>query len=63
MKYLRNPTTGEVKYASALEAKRFKRYGWQVCRREDWIQWQRAKVQAAMVRTIPAAKAVYGRMQ
>lgn len=63
MKYLRNPITGEVRYASSLAAKRLARYGWQYCRRDDWVEYQRAQVQAAILKTIPAAKIVYGRLQ
>jgi hypothetical protein len=52
MKYLRNPTTGEVRYASPLMAKRLARYGWEYVKREDWVTYQRAKIQQLMPRHI-----------
>lgn len=63
MKYLRNPASGEVKYASALEAKRLRRYGWQFVHRVDWVEYQRSLVQAAMIKTMPQAVKAFGRLQ
>lgn len=60
MKYLRNPTTGEVRYATHLTAKSLARYGWEYVKRADWIEYQRAQVQLAMSRHIPAARPKLG---
>ena len=61
MKYLRNPTTGEVHTTSPLAAKRLARYGWTYVKRDDWIEYQRAQIQLAMRRSMPSLR--LGRVQ
>lgn len=61
MKYLLNPITGEIRYTTALDAKRLTRYGWTYTDRKHWVEYQRAKVQLAMLRNVKAAN--LGRVQ
>lgn len=63
MKYLRNSMTGEVKHASALAAKNLARYGWSYTNRAAWIEYQSAKVRAAMMKAMPSTRKVLGRVQ
>lgn len=63
MKYLRNPITHAVRTASALEAKSLRRYGWEYVKREAWIEYQRAQVQAALAKHVRLARPVFGRVQ
>lgn len=63
MKYLRNPVTTEVTYATPLMAKKLARYGWEYTDKRAWVEYQRAKVQAAMARNIRAAMPKLGRLQ
>jgi hypothetical protein len=63
MKYIRNPISGQVQTATPLHAKRMLRYGWEQVTRKEWDDYQQAKVQAAMVRHMPKAAKVLGRMQ
>lgn len=64
MKYLRNPVSGEVKHApTRLMARKYQRYGWVLVDRKDFIAYQRAQVQLAMVKTIPQASLKLGRLQ
>lgn len=63
MKYLLNSITGEIRYASPLEAKRLARYGWTYTSREAWVQYQRAQVQLSMAKNIKLARLTFGRVQ
>lgn len=56
MKYLMNPVTQEVRYATSLEAKRLARYAWTYVDKQTWVDYQRAQVQLSMARHINAAK-------
>lgn len=63
MKYLRNPVDGKIAVATPLMAKKLFRYGWEYVTKRDWVEYQRAQVQAAMVRNIPAVRPFLGRVQ
>ena len=63
MKYLSNPTTGEVRYSTPLTAKSLARYGWTYTDRKAWVAYQRAQVQLSMMRNIKAVRPILGRVQ
>lgn len=56
MKYLRNPVTSEVVYATPLNAKRLLRYGWTYVTKKDWVDYQRAKIQLSISRHVSVAR-------
>lgn len=60
MKYLRNPVSGEVKITTALAAKSLRRYGWKDTDRAAWVEYQRAIVQAALIKHVPATRQALG---
>jgi len=60
MKYLLNPLTGQIRYASPLEAKRLARYGWTYTTRAEWLAYQQAQIQQAIKRNIPSMRTAFG---
>lgn len=63
MKYLRNPVDHKVVVATPLMAKKLFRYGWEYVTKRDWVEYQRAQVQAAMVKNMPSVRTFLGRVQ
>lgn len=62
MKYLRNPVTSEVTYATPLAAKKLARYGWTYTDKKAWVDYKRAQVQAAMVKSMPSVRQRLGHL-
>jgi len=63
MKYMLNPVTNLVQACSPLMAKKLARYGWTYTTKQAWVEYQRAQVQAAMVKSMPSVSKHLGRMQ
>jgi len=62
MKFMRNPIDGKVVQASPLMAKRLYGYQWEYVTRKEYLDYQRATLQASMVKHMPAAAKKLGRL-
>ena len=56
MKHLRNPTTGEVRLVTPLQAKRLRKYSWQDVDLKTWTDYQRAKLQLGIAKHVRQAQ-------
>ena len=56
MKHLRNPTTGEVRLATPLMAKKLLRYGWEYVDQRTWVEYKRATLQLGIAKHISQAQ-------
>lgn len=56
MKYMKNPVTGEIVYATPLMAKKLARYEWTYVTKKDWVDYKRAQIQLSIARNVRQAR-------